>query len=507
MPDSVPQLPRAPRPGDRLLASFTHLDARGNGVGRVTFMVGPQQERRSFKVTVPGALPGERAEVRVLRRHRSDLEACIEHLSQPSKTRVAPRCVHAHPWRLPGQTCGGCSLQHLAPEAQQQAKGERVRDLLHAVGVPAERVAPCVAPPAHWRYRNKMEFSAACDDGGRLAVGLHPPGYRHDIVALSTCHLVSEPLGRWLAAVNAWLPESGLIASSPRRPDGWLLHVTVREAHRTDERLLELVTAGGNAVPAPDSAEATALASQTLAALASIAAECGAPFTSSWWTTIDAARGRPTRIASRHMGGRETLQEVLHVPHCQPLTFEIAPRAFFQPNPAAAERIYATVLEEAGLLQDGSGVTLDLYCGAGTISLVLAQHAHSVIGVELQPEAIASAEASARMNGLKTVRFFAGDVGETLASGTLAPWAADIRVVVVDPPRAGLMPAALDHLLHIGAERLVYVSCNPEALARDAQRLAAAGYVLQRATPIDQFPHTGHVETVARFDRITPIAP
>lgn len=506
MTDDAPlHLPRAPRPGDPLQVLITHLDARGDGVGRIVLEIGPQRERRAFRVTVPGALPGEVPEIRVARRRRTDLVGRIEALPNHAPERVAPPCPHAHPWRLPGQTCGGCSLQQMLPEAQHKAKGARVRELLQAAGVAPDRVEPCVAPPSLWRYRNKMEFSAAIDDDGRLAIGLHPPGYRHDVVALTTCHLVSEPLGRWLAAVNAWLPQSGLTAASPRQPDGWLMHLTVREAHRTDERSLELVTAAvhgdGETDPRTTPAERAA---QTLERLASLADACGAPISSRWWTTIDAARGRPTRITPRQMGGRPTLREILHVPRCRPLTFEIAPRAFFQPNPAAAETIYATVLEQAGLLEGREGVVLDLYCGAGTIALVLAQHAEYVVGVELQPEAVDNARASAALNGLTNTRFFAGDVGEALADGTLEPWLSAVRTVVVDPPRAGLMPVALDHLLRIGAERLVYVSCNPEALARDTRVLGQAGYVLTHAIPIDQFPHTGHIETVARFERLTP---
>lgn len=495
--------PRAPRPGDTFPLTFDALDARGDATARLHLLVGPQATPRVFRVAVPGALPGERAEVRITRRHRDLLSGCVVRLEAPSAERVPPRCAHAHPWRLPGETCGGCSLQHIDAADQRRHKGNRLRALFEARGLDPAVVQAVVPPPDDWRYRNKMEFSFAAGEDGRPRVGLHPPGYRHDVLALRECLLVSTELSTWLGRVNDWLTGTGLEPFGPRTPDGWLRHVMTREGRRTDERMMELVTtAAPRAKLLGGEHAAEEVAETVVRRLADLGREAGAPFTSIWWTRHDAQRGRPTRLIERHLEGTTTLREILEVPGTAALDFAIHPRAFFQPNPAAAELIYALVLKESGLLEgDGARVALDLYCGTGTIALVLANHAERVVGMELQPDAVRNAEAGATRNGLANVSFLEGDVGTLLEQGAVASLQEEVDVIVVDPPRAGLQGEALAHVAAFAARRLVYVSCNPEALARDAALLRDRGWSLVRATPVDQFPQTAHVETVARFER------
>jgi 23S rRNA (uracil1939-C5)-methyltransferase len=198
------------------------------------------------------------------------------------------------------------------------------------------------------------------------------------------------------------------------------------------------------------------------------------------------------------MGGAPVLHEVLKLPMGQALRFEIHPRAFFQPNTLQAEVLYAKVVE-AAQLDGGSQRVLDLYCGTGTIGLCLSPYCASVTGVELVADAVDNARRNASHNGLSNVTFHAGDAGDVL-SGALAGQTFDL--VVVDPPRSGLKTSALEQLAALGIPRLVYVSCSPASLARDLRLLLGRGYVLDGPLePVDMFPHTPHVETVARLVR------
>jgi 23S rRNA (uracil1939-C5)-methyltransferase len=206
-------------------------------------------------------------------------------------------------------------------------------------------------------------------------------------------------------------------------------------------------------------------------------------------------------MAERLLFGPPGLSERLRLPDGRELAFEVHPRAFFQPNTRQAERLYGEVM--AALSAAGgppTGRVLDLYCGTGTIGLCVAPLAQEVVGIELQPNAVADATRNAERNHVDNARFICGDVGAVLARDGLAtPGSA--AVAVVDPPRSGLAPAAARLVADLAVPRLIYVSCNPAALANDALIMRRAGYRLSRAQPVDMFPHAWHVETVARFDR------
>ncbi len=183
------------------------------------------------------------------------------------------------------------------------------------------------------------------------------------------------------------------------------------------------------------------------------------------------------------------------------LRFAIHPRAFFQPNTVQAGRLYAEVLRRVTEAVEPGDTVLDLYCGTGTIGVAVAAAGHRVIGIELEPSAVENGRANAARNDV-ALELHAGDVAAVLAeTGLDRPGAAG--VVIVDPPRSGLTPAALERIVSIGARRIVYVSCNPLSLARDAAMLIRSGYVAREVQPVDMFPHTAHIENVVALDRIT----
>jgi 23S rRNA (uracil1939-C5)-methyltransferase len=219
------------------------------------------------------------------------------------------------------------------------------------------------------------------------------------------------------------------------------------------------------------------------------------------WTRHIAVKGQPTRVEHTPLHGPETFAEALHIAGAPPMRFQVHARAFFQPNTLQAEILYEEVIRATGLHQGANTArVMDLYCGTGTIGLAMAHAAKEVIGIELSPDAVASARINAERNAVDNITFFEGDVAKVLhAQGLAEPGAVD--VVIVDPPRAGLLPSALEQLLRLAAPRLVYVSCNPAALAKNLREFLAAGWCVESIRPVDMFPQTAHIETIAVLQR------
>lgn len=493
---------RKPRRDDPVDVHVERLDGDGHGLASFTAVIAGEPRRLRF--SVPGALPGEQAHVAVSSVHRNDVEAAARALGQRSASRVAPRCPHALdlqqlPEAAPGVTlaaaCGGCSLQHLAVPAQERAKAHR---LALTLGL-GERLRPVLGSPEAFAYRNKLELSCgrAVDApvGSPVSLGLRPRGYRHELIPLSTCAIMAPGTARLIPLLGRWLGVRGLTATQRDGDGAFLRTVTFREGRATGDRLVDL---GSTDAPSAQLDGAWVAADVVAAAFAEAAVALGrevdAPVSGVVWTRRLASSGRRTTFSTQTLYGRPSVIERLALPD-GPLELELGPRAFFQPNTAAAERLYALIVEAA--TQGGRPrLALDLFCGVGGIGLALARRCEQVLGVELVPEAIDAARVNARRNGLENIRFEVGEVGAVLAQAALpVP-----EVVVVDPPRAGL-ERGLAEVVALGAPRLVYVSCNPEALARDLSALRAAGYHARWAQPVDQFPHTPHVEVVALLER------
>ena len=489
--DGRVSLDRRPRAGDVVEVTVEALDGRGQGIAALHAAVGRDRVPRSYDVRVRKALPGERVTATVVQARRGELHARLDAILVPHPDRIAPRCGHFASDAGPG--CGGCTFQGWPYARQAAAKEARVRELLGAVGVDDRRIQPIRSAPAPWHYRNKMEYSFGYGADGQLALGLYPAGNRFRVLSLTECYLQSPESAAVVRAVGERARALGLSAFVGVRRPGFLRTLTVREGKRTGERLLDLGTSSADTLATAEG-ELPARAVAEALIEAGVAA-AGGEVTSRYWTVYHEARGERSRVLPQHLGGRSTVAEALHLPGGHRLRFEVHPHAFFQPNSFGAEVLYAEVLAAAG---DIAGASVwDLYCGTGTIALCLSPYAARVTGVELVESAVDNARANAALNDVTNVTFFAGDVGRLLAAGSLGP----PDVVIMDPPRAGLLPHALEHVTAASPARLVYVSCNPEALARDVAALEIAGYRLESAQPLDLFPQTGHVETVARLGR------
>jgi 23S rRNA (uracil1939-C5)-methyltransferase len=432
----------------------------GNGVARLN----------GFVVFVRRGLPGDRVRARVTKVKRNHAEALTTQVLEPSPERVEAPCSH-YP------ACGGCRFQDLAYEAQTAAKEMQVADALRRLGgvdePPLEPILPAVE---RFHYRNKLEYSFAPGPEGAL-LGFHKAGRWDEVLDVERCWLTTDLGNAIREAVRAWAREEDLPAYDQAEGTGYLRHLVVREGRNTGQALVELVTAPGERFERGYLVEAL----RRFPEVRSI-----------HWAVNDTP-AEVTNLPTTLLWGDEAIEEEL-----LGLRFRVRPNAFLQTNTAMAERLYELALEAAGLT--GEETVYDLYCGIGTIGLVMAAQALTVWGVEVSEESVACALENAELNGIGNAAFFAGNVGQALEE--LRDRAGPPDVVVVDPPRAGLAGKALKRVGETGAPRLVYVSCNPTTLAGDVKRLAADyGYRLERARPVDMFPHTPHVETVALLRR------
>jgi 23S rRNA (uracil1939-C5)-methyltransferase len=297
------------------------------------------------------------------------------------------------------------------------------------------------------------------------------------VLEIDRCWLTTDLGNRVRDAVRDWAREERLEPYDQAEQTGYLRHLVVREGRNTGQALVQLVTAAGERFDRDHFVE-------TLRVF---------PEVRSIHWAVNETPAEVTNLPTALLWGEDAIEEEL----CG-LRFRIRPNAFLQTNTAMAERLYALAAEDAGL--SGGETVYDLYCGIGTIGLTLASRALTVWGVEVSEESVACALENAELNGITNAAFFAGEVGEALAE--LADRAGPPDVVVVDPPRAGLSGKAVRRIGRLAPPRLVYVSCNPTTLAANAKQLREDfGYRLERARPVDMFPHTPHVETVALLSR------
>jgi 23S rRNA (uracil1939-C5)-methyltransferase len=432
----------------------------GNGVGRLD----------GFVVFVRGGLPGDLVRARATKVKRGFAEAIRTELLEPGPGRVDAPCRHFG-------VCGGCRFQDLAYERQLDAKHEQVRDaLVRLGGFVTPPLEPIVPARSVYGYRNKLEYSFAPGDEG-LVLGFHRAGRWDEVIDVEECLLTTEVGNAVREAVAGWAQSEGLDAYDQETQSGYLRHLVVREGRNTGQLLVMLVTAPGELFD-------TDFLIETLTRFPEVR--------SIHWAVND----RPaevTNLPTRLLWGEEWIEEEL-----LGLRFRVRPNAFLQTNTEMAETLYTLARDAAALT--GAETVYDLYCGTGTIGLALAADAGSVWGVEISEESVACAIENAGANGVANAQFFAGNVGQSLEE--LAERAGSPDVVVVDPPRAGLAGKALRRTGALGAERIVYVSCNPTTLASDLAVLRDEyGYELVRCTPVDMFPHTPHIESVSQLRR------
>lgn len=434
------------------------LSYGGRGVGRVG----------GFVVFVPDTAPGDTVRARLWRVKPGYGEADLIEVLRRSPFRTPPPCPHFGP-------CGGCLWQHIQYSHQVEAKEAIVRESLeHIGGLHGVPVRPIVAMGSPWYYRNKMEFTFHPE--GEL--GLHPRGAFDQVVPVDTCLLQSPESNLILGVVREFARASGLSCYDPKSHAGVLRQLVVREAKATGEIMVGLITATAD-VPGLGAlaARLRTLIPRITSVLHGVnpGLSDGLPL-----ARVTVLSGRPYIV--EELGG---------------LQFRIGLETFFQTNTQQAACLLELVDHMSGLR--GDEVVFDLYCGVGTFSLVLARRARYVHGVEISLSAVEAATDNAALNGIQNVRFVCGDVRRALPDLVRSAGRPDL--VLLDPPRSGAGSRIIRRVAETGTPRVLYVSCNPTTLAPDLKELGAAGYVTREVRPVDQFPHTHHVECVALAER------
>jgi 23S rRNA (uracil1939-C5)-methyltransferase len=442
-----------PQRGEALDLTVESLAFGGAGVARLD----------GYVVFVSDAVPGDRVRAVVGKSKRGYAEARAVELLEPSPHRVSPRADHpGAPWQV------------LPYERQLEVKQAQVDDALRRIGkLSGYQLEPIVPALDQWRYRNKLEYSFGADDAGRLICGFHAPGRWDEIVEVTECLLASEPANAARERVVEWCRGQGLAPYDRRSGEGLLRNLVVREGRRTGQLQVRLVI----------TADAGELDREALAAAAH---PCDGLLLTEMESVAETTLGGQTEL----LAGADRLEEEIGG-----MRIRISPEAFFQTNTEMAELLYGLAIKYAG--PRGVERAYDLYCGIGTIALMLAPRLAEVWGLEIVEEAVSDAIANARLNEVTNARFYAGDV--RLALRELVSEAGRPDVLIVDPPRAGLSQKVVRRILEAAPARVVYVSCNPTTLAPNAAQMVQGGYQLRRVQPVDMFPQTPHIECVAEL--------
>lgn len=440
---------------------ITDLGENGEGIGR----------HEGMAVFVPGALPGEKITARIKSQKKSYAHGQLIEIQNQSTERVIPPCSIA-------AVCGGCQIQSMSYNAQLTWKESHVRACIDRIAkLPEAQILPIIGMEDPWHYRNKVLYPAG-GSPGKPELGFFKQG-THQVVSGKGC-LIQHPFNaEVLEAVKGLMELHGIQPYSEQTHSGHIRHILLRNSQK-GEWLMVWVTSGKNMPRA-----------------AAIAADLKARFPQIVTMLVNRNPHKDHRMLGERtdiLYGSGYLEDTI-----EELTFRISPESFFQVNPIQTKVLYEKALALADL--KGQETVLDLYCGIGTISLFMARSAAKVIGVETVAEAVADAQENAQRNGISNVEFIQG-TGEAVLP-ELVKQGIRPDVVVVDPPRKGCERSALDAIIEMGPDRIVYVSCKPATLARDLAILNEGGYQVKVIQPVDQFPHTVHVECVSLLVRNT----
>jgi len=423
-------------------------------------------------VFLDGGLPGETVTAEITRSKPRYSQATVLEITDKCDARIPARCSHF-------DHCGGCTWQDLEYERQLHFKKKQVSECLSRLGGLEDVAVDDVIPSGNiFDYRNKMEFSFHVIDEGGFHLGLHRRGRYDDIFDLDRCFLQSDTANEIVHRVREFVKNENIPVYDLRTHTGFMRFLMLREAKRTGQIMVNIVTNAGD-LPAQDR-----LVERLTAEFPNIA------------TIVHGQNSKKSNIAVSEtenvLFGPGYIEEQLF--DCR---FRIRANSFFQTNSLQSEVLYETGFDL--LDPKPTDRLLDLYCGTGSIGILLASRVAEVVGVELVEDAVRAAKDNAELNDITNIEFFQGHVKEFLKA--LRPEQRRFDIVVIDPPRAGLHPKALKRTIGLGADKILYISCNPATFARDARELTSAGYNVSKVKPVDMFPHTKHIELVALFSK------
>ncbi|MGP4040905.1 23S rRNA (uracil(1939)-C(5))-methyltransferase RlmD [Gracilibacillus sp. D59] len=441
--------------------TFEDITHEGAGVGKID----------GYPLFVPYGLPGETAEVKVIKVKKNFGFGRLIEVTEESEDRVKPPCNVYY-------KCGGCQLQHMSYEMQLEMKRNQVESSLRKIGhIEDVPIHPTIGMEDPWRYRNKVQIPVGSKNG-ELITGFYRKKSHEIIDDMARCIITDEVNDRMVEAVRETANRLGIPHYDEKSHRGILRHIMVRSGQETKQTMVVLVTKKEKV--------------HGLDTLIQEITETN-PHVKSIVQNINPDRtnvilGKKTKV----IWGEEYIYDQIG-----DIRFAISAKSFYQVNPPQTKKLYEKALEYANL--SGNETVIDAYCGIGTISLFLAQQAKKVYGVEIVPEAVSDAKENAKLNHIDNVEFFVGQAEKVM------PWwrAQGLQpdVIVVDPPRKGCDEALLEAMLEMNPKRIVYVSCNPSTLARDLRILEDGGYETKEVQPVDMFPQTTHIENVCWLER------
>ena len=425
----------------------------------------PNLSRGSFEdreYHFKGGIVGQRVEIKV--RGKKSKKAKLLNIIERSDIEIESQCPHS-------EKCGGCSYQTLSYEEELKYKKELIENLFKENAI--EREMKIIPSPVHKNYRNKMEYTFGDEyKGGPLSLGLHVKNRFHEIINTTDCKIVDEDFNTIRAEVRTYFEELGEVQYNRKRHEGFLRHLLIRKATKTGEIMILLSTSSQSQLDE----EAFIKFLRNL--------DLKGQIVSIYHVINDALSDAIVPEEMKLIYGKDHIEEEV-----LGLRFKISPFSFFQTNTKSAEVLYKMAREK---IDAKDKLVFDLYSGTGTITQVLAESAKKVIGVEIVEEAVEAARENAKLNGIDNVEFIASDVLKVLDDLDKNP-----DLIVLDPPREGINPKAIDKIIDFDPEKFLYISCNPVTLVRDLQVFKERGYEIEELEIVDQFPKTSHVETVA----------
>ncbi|MBQ8001157.1 MAG: 23S rRNA (uracil(1939)-C(5))-methyltransferase RlmD [Ruminococcus sp.] len=449
------------RKNDIINLNITAMSSEGSGIGRT---------QDGLAVFVPMSAVGDELKVRILKVKKTLAYGKIEEIITPSPDRVTPVCKVS-------RLCGGCVYSHITYEAELESKEKRVADAISRIGGIDTKINSIVGAENPCRYRNKAQIPVGLTQEGKVAMGFFSR-HSHRIVDSMDCELQPEVFLTASKILRDFIEEKNISVYDEQTHSGLVRHLYLRYGEATDE-LMVCIVINGNKIPFED--ELVQSFTQTIPAVKSIIINSNTEKT-------NVIVGKKFRT----IYGEEYITDIL----CD-LKFLISPQSFYQVNRRQAQRLYSIAQEYAQL--KGEETLIDLYCGTGTIGLSMANKCKSLIGVEIVPKAIEDAKKNAELNGIDNARFICGDASD--AASQLEREGIKPDVVILDPPRKGCDAELINTVAKMSPERVVYVSCDSATLARDLKLFSELGYITQEVTPVDMFPRTAHVESVACLTR------
>lgn len=437
----------------------------------------------NFVIFVRDALPGQKVKALIIKKKSGYAEAIIKEVLEQSPDYVEAPCLYFN-------DCGGCKFQNLNYIKQLEIKTEQVKDVYsHLVKMPDVPILPTLPAPEIFAYRNKMDFSAGSsrwflkeNDPGtdeNFAIGLHAPGRFDKILDIETCLLQDDKRNALFSTIRNWARKNKITLNNPREWTGFLRSVMIRKGEHSQEIMLNLITRY------EDCELLAPLVNEIIANHPNV---------------VSIVNNITNSKSDHSIGQREILlygRSVIH-DSLGGLDYEISANSFFQTNTKGAEQLYNIIVEFGDLRSDM--VVWDFFSGAGSISLYIADKVKEVIGFEVVKDAVKNAKMNAKRNNINHCRFFEADLDKFFQNNQeLIAKLNKPDLAIVDPPRAGLNPKFIKQLVDLEPPSIIYVSCNPSTQARDIELLCEAGYKVEKIQPVDMFPHTAHIETVAKL--------